>query len=160
MLAGMSSIAALAQAGGAKASPFNATLYATVASIIPVLFLALAVEGPTYTDLAETAYNAIGPSTSGTSGTVRQQVRSVIVFGLTLLALFLILSGGVVGEIQALLSLYWQRPVGVSTLPGIKAPSPLIGAVILTVAVAIGPAAKLGTVLFQLYRDPDDGKGP
>jgi len=43
MLAAMTSLAALAQNAGAAPPAFNGLFYATVATIIPVLFLALAV---------------------------------------------------------------------------------------------------------------------
>src|SRR5262249_44735457 len=46
----LATLATLAHAAPA-AQPFNATFYATVATVIPVLFLALAVQGRLYEDL-------------------------------------------------------------------------------------------------------------
>lgn len=55
MLAAMSSLASLAHA----AEPaFNGLFYATVATIIPVLFLALAVQGRTSENLVKVTMNA------------------------------------------------------------------------------------------------------
>jgi hypothetical protein len=51
MLAAMSSLASLAHEARTAAPAFNGLFYATAATIIPVLFLAIAVQGPLYGDL-------------------------------------------------------------------------------------------------------------
>jgi hypothetical protein len=53
MLAGMSSLAPLAQAAAPAAPAFNSTFYATIATVIPVLFLALAIQGRIYEGLVK-----------------------------------------------------------------------------------------------------------
>jgi len=51
MLAAMTSLASLAHGARAATPAFNGLFYATAATIIPVLFLAIAVQGPLYGDL-------------------------------------------------------------------------------------------------------------
>jgi hypothetical protein len=47
ILAAMTSLALLAHAAHAAPPAFNSTFYATAATVIPVLFLAIAVQGRT-----------------------------------------------------------------------------------------------------------------
>ena len=54
MLAAMTSLAALAHAAPAP-PPFDGTYYATIATVIPVLFLAIAVQGHMLDDLIKAA---------------------------------------------------------------------------------------------------------
>src|ERR1700728_5153728 len=51
MLAAMSSLASLAHEARTAAPRIQRPVYATAATIIPVLFLAIAVQGPLYGDL-------------------------------------------------------------------------------------------------------------
>jgi hypothetical protein len=148
MLAGMSSLATLAEAGHAKAPEFNAIFYATVATIIPVLFVAGALQADTYAKLIETSTAAWRLYL--TSNVLREEIKAAIIFTATLSIPIVILVYGVWGEIQALLDLYLQRPIG--PVGFLKAPGPLIAAASLTVSVAIGPAARLASSLFQPLR--------
>jgi hypothetical protein len=59
MLAAMSSLASLAHGARAAAPAFNGLFYATAATIIPVLFLAIAVQGPLYGDLLKASDAAL-----------------------------------------------------------------------------------------------------
>jgi hypothetical protein len=56
MLAGMSSLASLAHTAHTAAPAFNGLFYATAATVIPVLFLALAVQGRGYKHLLVAMY--------------------------------------------------------------------------------------------------------
>lgn len=51
MLAAMSSFALLAHGARAAALAFNTAFYATAATIIPVLFLAIAVQGRAFQEM-------------------------------------------------------------------------------------------------------------
>ena len=54
----MTSLATLAHAAAAPPSPFNSALYATVATVIPVLYVALAFQGRSLQSLLST-YQAL-----------------------------------------------------------------------------------------------------
>jgi heme/copper-type cytochrome/quinol oxidase subunit 2 len=146
MLAGMSNLMALAHAGDSNAPQFNAIFYATVATIIPVLFVAGALQADTYAMLLETSRAAYRRFKA--SDVTRQQASAYITWWVTTLIPVVILGYGVIGEIQALVNLYLQRTIGL-TGPLLNGRlGPLVAAGGLTVAVAIGPAAKL----YQTYR--------
>ena len=144
MLAGMSNLAALVHAGDAKAPQFNSIFYATVATIIPVLFVAAALQADVYAKLIDTSRAAQRRYLA--TNVLREQLRTSMLYFVTAFVPGIILAYGVIGEIQALLNLYLQRTIGVvgPVLNGTY--GPLVSAVALTVAVAIGPAAKFVTV--------------
>jgi hypothetical protein len=152
MLAGMSNLMALAHAGDATAPQFNAIFYATVATIIPVLFVAAALQADMYAKLIETSRAAYGRFKA--SNVMRQETSAYITWFVTTLIPAVILAYGVLGEIQALVNLYLQRTIGL-TGPVLNGRlGPLVAAGSLTVAVAIGPAAKF----YQIYRAGGPGK--
>ena len=101
MLTGMSSLASLA--GPAVAPGFNATLDSTVATIIPVLFLALGVQRHLYQDLLKAYYNAAAISGSGPgpgrAWSCRCSSRSPRVPITTFILVY-----GTVGEVDAILA--------------------------------------------------------
>jgi hypothetical protein len=151
----MSSLAVLTHAGHAKVPEFNAILYATIATIIPVLFVAAALQAPEYDKLLTASHAAARRIEASTA--MRETAVTSIIFVVTLLIPMAILIYGVAGEIQALLDLYLKRPVG---LPGqLKAPGPLVAAVALTVAAAVGPATKFVTHVSQEWRATHGANG-
>jgi hypothetical protein len=120
--------------------PFNATFYATAATVIPVLFLAIAIQGQTYQHLLE--YYMAGLRS------YRAEMRELRVSGkLTLRRVFasgpavqgpgclgaLVLAAGIFGEIDAMIALYQQR-TGPSEGPVI-----LLGTILLILMAASGP---------------------
>jgi hypothetical protein len=77
----MTSPTALA-AGHAAAPAFNADFYMTAATVIPVLFLAIAVQGSTYTDILRIAHDAgdrTGPY-APTSGSRRETIAAAFTY--------------------------------------------------------------------------------
>ena len=130
-------IAALA---AAKAQPFNGLFYATVATVIPVLYLAIAVQGRLYDNLLQSASRAfarwlqhVRQSPDGSVTWSRAAPAAVAILISTMLAL-VILAAGILGEVLALLSLSFQREVGAND--GV-----LILTFILVAAAGFGPLA-------------------
>jgi hypothetical protein len=130
MLVSMSSHELLADAGQANGPQFNAIFYATVATVIPVLFIGAALQADVYTKLIDFARAEFQ----------REGLRHAIASLIGLWVPFAILAYGVWGEIQALIDLYLQRPVG--PIGWLNAVNPLISAAVLVAAVAIGPVVK------------------
>jgi hypothetical protein len=157
MLASMSSLAALAHAAGATGPVFNHDFYATAATIIPVLFLAIAVQGSLYNDLLKVSVEAVRRfrARNARSSSRRGALRAWTATILAPSAAIFILLFGVTGEIQALVSLSGQHAVG-------DPAGPLIAAVMLTLASAAGPAlALIGTFVTMVRRlDPSDASRP
>jgi len=126
------------------------TFYATAATIIPVLFLAIAVQGQMYGDLLKAARRASlradrGVGSIGPIG----MVLALIAWGATwLLALFLLVVG-TYGELAAIYALYERHPESLVFL----------STVILVVAVAIAPAWALGRFLYREARGPKSRVG-
>jgi hypothetical protein len=148
MLAGMSNLAELANTGHAKAPEFNAIFYATVATIIPVLFVAAALQEDMYAKLIEISRAANRRFRA--SKVLLETLSAYIIFLVTFFVPLIIIFFGVVSEIMALVELYLQRTID---LPGPflnGAISPLIATTGLTVAAAIGPATKFGTLIYEV----------
>jgi sterol desaturase/sphingolipid hydroxylase (fatty acid hydroxylase superfamily) len=130
----------LALAHAHPAQPFNSTYYAILATIIPVLYLALAVQGDTfgllirrYTRLAQQYENVSAAKLLKTlSPTERNQVIAEAA-GI-LIALCLIWYAGA-AEIVALLALYHQRASSTDALIVLWAAS-VLTLMVLTVPVA------------------------
>jgi hypothetical protein len=148
MLAGMTSLTSLAHGTIAAAPAFNGLFYATAATIIPVMFLALAVQGSLYNDLLKASVGALGRfnARSGDASPRRRALRAWTASILASGAAITILIFGVTGEIEALVSLSLQHAEG-------NPDGPLIAAVMLTLASAAGPALGLvGTVVTMVRR--------
>ncbi len=118
----------LVLAHGHHAAPaFNALFYATIATIIPVLFLAAAVQGRAYQDLLAAAFPARERRFTGTR---RQQQRARNRVGILRTAAIAIVAFSVAGELEALISLQVQSaPPPVTTSPSTqpsssRSPSP------------------------------------
>jgi hypothetical protein len=127
--------------------PFNTVFYATVATIIPVLFLAIAVQGRLYEELLGATIRTLDwPTTAKGHRQILGRIFGSWIAGAVLL-LFLagILVSGVVGEIQAILALEWSHPVG---NPDAAAQE----VILLTVATGIGPVLLVEKHFRPLYR--------
>ena len=152
MLTSMTSLTALTQ-GNHAAAPFNATFYATVATVIPVLFLAVAVQGPIYANVLKTIHR-MDPNKH--RATMRRWPFTLVIgaayiflFGVLFAVLIPIL--GVLGEIDALVSLAAQHAVG--TQGGV-----LFSALLLLLMAGVGPIAAWWESLpssFERYQPRD-----
>jgi hypothetical protein len=163
MLASMQSIA-LARAA---APPFNGLFYATMATVIPVLFVAAAIQGRTYQEMlkessrryAVSIWQGNDPITlrkAVRSGSItwRQALREFVDLrdwlslaiaslyaGLALVTVVL----ATIGEVLSLLSLYDQRADGSgSTI--------LASGVLLTCMTAAGPATAFARTALELVK--------
>jgi len=157
-LAGMTSLASLAHGASAATPPFNTAFYATAGTIIPVLFLAIAVQGSLYSDLLKASTKTLDRFRERRAGSspprrvLRAWIASLLVSLLASCTAITILIFGVTGEIQALASLSSQQVVG-------DPHGPLIAAVLLTLASAAGPAiAFVGTVVTISRRGQADSE--
>jgi hypothetical protein len=152
MLAAMSSLASLAHGAGASAPAFNGQFYATAATIIPVLFLAIAVQGPLYGDLLKAFDAALRRFREHKAGSSPRRLVLRLWIGSVLAssAAVAILIVTVGGEIEALVSLNVERAYG-------DPHAAIAAAVLLTVAAAIGPALAFARLMVTLY--PGRGKG-
>jgi hypothetical protein len=150
ILPALPGIAPLAHGSSAASAAFNATFYVAAAAIIPVLFLALAVQGNAYQKLIRAsadvtrAYSRtmVPLAEAGQLSALEALVGSFIVSMPALVAL-LVLFYGSVCEIVAIIALYQQHA---SALAGEYVVG---GLIFLTIAVAAGPAGALGKDLLQ-----------
>jgi len=127
-------ITALAHA--ARVQPFNGLFYATTATVIPVLFLAITLQGDTYKNLLR-ALERSNRSYLAAAAPDNLRLRSLLTIAAQLLiattaqtGALLILSLGIGGEIGALWSLY----DGSNTMPPILV---LIATAALTAIIGI-----------------------
>ena len=129
----------LALAHSAPAAPsFNAALYTTVALIIPVLFLAIAVQGRAYENLLKTSVTAANDSRwdQDPEPGMRQYTASTVAVMALWLAAYLTLICGAAGELVAILALAGQHA-------GVQADFAVTAVLFLTAATAAGPAVAL-----------------
>jgi hypothetical protein len=152
MLAAMSSLASLAHEARTVAPAFNGLFYATAATIIPVLFLAIAVQGPLYGDLLKASGATLRRFREHKAGASPRRLVLRLWIGSVLAssAAVAILIVTVGGEIEALLSLNAERAYG-------DPHAAIAAAVLLTAAAAIGPALAFGRLMVTLY--PRRGNG-
>jgi hypothetical protein len=142
----MTSHAALAQAANTAAPPFNGLFYATAATIIPVLFLAIAVQGRGYQNLINALADIDRRRTSSPRGDwkpIPLTAASFVLFS----AAALIVVYGVASEIFAIYALYQQQArssTGQTVLTGL---------IILTIATAAGPALTFLGYNYRYIRD-------
>lgn len=149
----MSSFALAAHATRAAAPPFNGLFYATAATVIPVLFLAVAVQGRMYEDLLKAGSDAFE---RGVSQVLLWRQNPASVRSRQALGPFLtpyaatgiaaiVLTLGVIGETTALISLYVQHPAG--------SPQGVLAAtVVLTIAAAAAPTLAVIRFFRHIYR--------
>lgn len=108
------SLATLAHSATPAAQPFNNTFYATVATIIPVLFLAIAVQGRAYDRILGNWHDITGLVSQIARFLVIRAPGAVLVIsaliaagsGLLLLVGFAIIAAGGYGELLAVYALY------------------------------------------------------
>jgi hypothetical protein len=111
----MSNLALLAHEAKAAAPAFNGLFYATAATVIPVLFLAIAVQGTAFASLLKFADKADERTSKAVQAGNGIQILTASLTnstagGIAAVILFL----GALGEINAITSLYldhsWSSP--------------------------------------------------
>jgi hypothetical protein len=138
----MTSLALLAHPADHAAPAFNGLFDATAATVIPVLFLAVAVQGDLLQRLVRLADSAA-------ARVIKAPVRAMTVSYLCGVAAVAMTLYSAAGEIQAILSLYWQRTVGEQ--------STVLYAVLITTAAAVsGPVQVIGKSMFGDLRSIRD----
>ena len=135
----MTSLAPLAHA--AAPPPFNGLFYATAATIIPVLFLAIAVQGSAYENLIK-AMAVLFRHIEDSGPRYGKSVPWAAYFALFVVAAG-ILAYGIGSEIQALYALYQQQA---ESLTG---QTVLIGVILLIIVTAAGPVLNFVRSLFR-----------
>jgi hypothetical protein len=144
MMTAMTSLASLAHAVAAPA--FNGLFYATTATIIPVLFLALTLQGTIF-DRALRAYHS-ATKAAFTSAPGWQSTATLFAASVLRMTLTLILLAGVGGEALAIYALS-QQQASASTQHHV-----LSSAIILTFATAAGPIISNATAYAAAHRAP------
>ena len=109
---------------------FNRDFYATITTVIPVLYLALTVQGPLYSSMLKRAWSGLLRKERDLELSLRL-LRVSISVGL-IIAAVVILAAGLGGEILAIFALY----NGSSAQAG---PWVLLSVIALVVATAVGP---------------------
>ena len=145
----MSSLALLAHEASKATPAFNGLFYATIATVIPVLFLAIAVQGSMYERLLTGGVNAFARAAKMPAMDENTTWRELgigygrlgLSFGAILAAVGIIIVA-IVGEIQSLIALDTQHAEG----------WPLPATIILTVCVVVAPGAVLARSLRAWYR--------
>jgi hypothetical protein len=154
----MMSLAALAQTSHQAAPAFNADFYAAAATIIPVLFLAIAVQGPLFWDVLRTFHKVRDRITRVPEGrweTPLQLMLAITATGTLFFAICIVVFGAV-GEIEALISLSAGHGIG-------SQGTVLAAAIVLTATAVLGPliavfravTQDVGTDSQQQSRSPD-----
>jgi hypothetical protein len=137
----------------AAAPAFNSAFYATVATVIPILFLAIAVQGPALSDLLSMSATRLDANRTATAGAVgkRRSGRAIVSQALDSAAVNVavwIIVYGTACEIGAIVVLLVQRgPAVIGILIA-------IGAIFLALAAALGPATQV--VRFLIEQDKKD----
>jgi hypothetical protein len=151
ILAGMTSLAALTHATTHPAPAFNGLFYATAATIIPVLFLAISYQSTTWQDMGKAfgaADRAAYTATKRDSSRPWWALVLGYVLGYALGALIgAILLSGALGEILAIVALYQRRAP--SHAPFLV----LTATIFLTAATAAVPTL----AFFRAWRDEERG---
>jgi len=110
---------------------FNADFYVTAATVIPILYLALTLQGRTYEDIVNAVFGKIRRNYIAQAG-VRSYIWLILAVILSLAAVAIVVFG-ITGEWEAILALYnhYSTPGGASWV--------LFASIILMIAVGIGP---------------------
>jgi hypothetical protein len=109
------------------AKHFNADFYITCATVIPVLFIALVVQGGTYEDMLRTALEAAHRRPGRSRDAAAHQLLPSVAY--------LSLMAGVLGEVFALIALFNGTATGFEDRLVV-----LLMTIFLVIAVAAGPA--------------------
>jgi 8-oxo-dGTP diphosphatase len=141
----------------ASVPAFNGTFYTVAVSVIPVLYLGIAVQGDLYSNLMSMGWRAVvnlashwTPAKADVPKSDKRErtFRFAIVPTLVGLIAVGILFFGIIGEILGLLSLYWQRVVGFGWLPFLATAFLLIVTAGGPIAVLLKPARGIIPVLY------------
>ena len=135
-----------ALAAAHHAVAFNGLFYATMATVVPLLFLAVAVQGRTYDDLVEAIarlYDYDPPA----SDSVWPVIAMLAIVALPFIALAVLIVAAW-AEISAVLALEWQRPEHPLVI--------VVAAAGLTVMSVVAPARALARTTGL----PSTGLGP
>jgi hypothetical protein len=95
--------------------PFDSVYYATAATTIPILYVALTFQGSTFEDSLRRYSESADPGVQSVSPTIKSKIR-VISFLLITLVIGMVLIFGIYAEFAAVLALYQQRAGQVSDL--------------------------------------------
>jgi ADP-ribose pyrophosphatase YjhB (NUDIX family) len=132
------------------AAAFNSTFYVASVTIIPVLYLAVAVQGPLYGNLMQASFRAFLNYVSGISlrknKLLYDREETLLRIGIGIFTGWVataILFFGIVCEILGLLSLYRQRAVGGSWLV-------LAAVIFMTIVVVGGPISAMAKPAFDV----------
>jgi hypothetical protein len=121
---------------------FNSTFYATTATVIPVLYLALTLQGSTHRDLM----NRWRKVNQESPWQFRPQVRAVAL-ALVAIAAGWIIVFGIVGEYSALQALVTEK-TGPVTQSNVYEPC-----ILLLIMVAAGPVLQFASAFFGTLAD-------
>ncbi len=121
MLAAMTSLIALAYAAHPAQPPFNADFYVAAITVIPVLYLALTIQGPTAARMIKAAADSDG------------KVPGSVTFLLLLVPMCVYMFGGF-GEFVGIVALYNRRDYGWGFIT-------LWALILLTVIAVVVPAS-------------------
>jgi hypothetical protein len=150
----MNSLAALAHTTHTAVPAFNTAFYSTVATIIPVLFLAIAIQGRTYEDLTKAYATANRKLWHAPSGSWRRRFASATILITTGLISAGIVALGAIGEIRAIFALY-QQHADRGTQQVV-----FVTVTFLIVVVAGAPLLATGRALRAESREPGGGESP
>ncbi len=130
---------------------FNRDFYTTITTVIPVLYLALTVQGPLYSSMLRRAWSGLLRKERDWELSLRL-LRVTISVGL-IIAAVVILAAGLGGEILAIFALY--NGSGAQAGPWV-----LLSVIALVVATAVGPFwAFLRLPLFHMLLGTPDWLG-
>ena len=139
----MNSLATLPP-GQTALTPASLAFYATVATVIPVLFLAIAVQGPAYQNMLRASVTAVR---SQPGARRPRRVLGHIASWLLLATAYVILLSAVFGEIEALLPMY------VGTEAAGTRVGALLPTLLLLLATVTGPTVALAKA-FRVVLEP------
>jgi hypothetical protein len=139
----MDILAALAHTAAPTAPAFNGLFYATVATIIPVLFLAIAVQGRMHENVLKAA-DDLARRVVGSGPEYQKWVANFASTGALGIAIFIVVYGAA-GEIEAVIALFNRHPALDPTFV-------LQGTIFLTAAAAAGPGLALAKSLLSMFR--------
>lgn len=130
----MSSLALAAHTAHTAAPAFNGLFYATAATVIPVLFLAIAVQGHALQDIVKSYTAALRRVSQG--GSWSRILPAVVIFISWPFIFSFTFLYAVSGEILAMIALSQQRAVGLDAQVAVQ-----IAVILLVVVAAGGPFA-------------------
>lgn len=140
----MTSLALLEHTATAPPPPFNSNFYFAAATIIPILFLAIAVQGRGYQNLL-TILTPLNQQLDRDDSPWYKHVAAIAAVLVVGAIAFLILAYGVLGEIESVIALYRQK-TGYNTGSIV-----LTGVIILIIATATGPTLMFLRYYFQSF---------